>query len=179
MKLKLVDMALFVGLVLGLAPWIFLKEPNAYWLIMSVTGGLLCAIAGYNAQARALGQGEPGEELLQKAWHWFRVKVLRQKVALLPSPEPMDAHQSIVPKPPLSLLSKSVQGIGLVLIIAPTLLGWKVGNDWRMGFLAVGSVLIVLARRTLPPQSPSDPPHGKELLQVAWAWVQQRLKGKL
>ena len=76
MKPRLVDLAIVVGLVLGLAPWIFLHEPNSYWLIVSVIGGLLCSIAGYNAQARAVGMGEPGEELLQKAWHWFRVKVL-------------------------------------------------------------------------------------------------------
>jgi hypothetical protein len=179
MKLKLVDLALFVGLVLGLAPWIFLKEPNSYWLIISVTGGLLCAIAGYNAQARGLGQGEPGEELLQKAWHWFRVNVLRQQIDPMPPTETAGAHQSLTPKPALSPLSKTVQGIGLVLVITPTILGWQVGNDWRMGFIALGSVFIIVARKTLPPQSPNDPPHGKELLQAAWGWLQQRLKGKL
>ncbi len=178
MKPRLVDLAIVVGLVLGLAPWIFLHEPNSYWLIVSVIGGLLCSIAGYNAQARAVGMGEPGEELLQKAWHWFRVKVLRQQVDPLPQAEPEHAHQSIVPRPSLSLLSKSVQGVGLVLVIAPTLLGWKVGNDWRMGFIAVGSVLILLARKTLPPQSPDDPPHGQELLQAVWVWVRRRMKDK-
>lgn len=177
--MKISDIGFLVGVSLILGPAIFEINLNKWiYYLMLLVGAILVSIAGYNAQARALGQGEPGEELLQKAWLWFRVKVLRQKVALLPSPEPMDAHQSIVPMPPLSLLSKSVQGIGLVLVIAPTLLGWKVGNDWRMGFIAVGSALIVLARRTLPPQSPSDPPHGKELLQAAWGWVQQRLKGK-
>lgn len=177
--MKLTTIMFLIGCSLLFAPWYLLDKPAFGSVLISLIGFFFLALVGYNAQASMVGQGEPGEDLLQKAWHWFRVKVLRQKVVLLPSPEPMDAHQSIVPKPPLSLLSKSVQGIGLVLIIAPTLLGWKVGNDWRMGFLAVGSVLIVLARRTLPPQSPSDPPHGKELLQVAWAWVQQRLKGKL
>jgi len=179
MKVKLVDVALVIGLVTGLGPWILMKDHQSYWLVVSVIGGLLCAVAGYNAQARAVGMGEPGEELLQKAWYWFRVKVLRQKVAPLPSPEPMDAHQSIVPKPPLSLLSKSVQGIGLVLVIVPTLLGWKVGNDLRMAFIAVGSVLIVLARRTLPPKNANDPPHGQELLQAVWGWIQKKFGGKL
>lgn len=62
--------------------------------------------------------------------------------------------------------------------IAPTLLGWQLGNDWRMGFIAVGSVLILVARKTLPLQSSLDSPHGQELLQAVWGWVQQRLKGK-
>lgn len=171
--------AIHIGLVLIFGPVVLEIHINRWiYYLMILVGVVLVSIAGYNAQARALGQGEPGEDLLQKAWHWFRVKVLRQKVVLLPSPEPMDAHQSIVPKPPLSLLSKSVQGLGLVLVIAPTLLGWKVGNDWRMGFIAVGSVLILLARKTLPPQSPDDPPHGQELLQAAWGWVQRHMKGK-
>lgn len=172
--------ALHVGLVLIFGPVILEIQINRWiYYLMILVGVVLVSIAGYNAQARAVGMGEPGEELLQKAWHWFRVKVLRQKVAPLPSPEPMDAHQSIVPKPPLSPLSKSVQGIGLVLVIAPTLLGWKVGNDWRMGFLAVGSVLIVLARRTLPPRNSNDPPHGQELIQVVWGWIQKKFGGKL
>ncbi len=122
--------------------------------------------------------GEPGEELLQKAWRWFRLKVLRQQLAPLAQPESLQSHKSIVPKPPLSLLSKTVQAVGLALVIAPTLLGWKIGHDWRMGFIAVGSLLILLARRTVPPQTPDDPPHGQELLLVAWGWVRQRLHGK-
>ena len=177
--MKISDIGFLVGASLILGPAIFEINLNKWiYYLMLLVGAILVSIAGYNAQARALGQGEPGEELLQKAWHWFRVKVLRQKVALLPSPEPMDAHQSIVPKPPLSLLSKSVQGIGLVLVIAPTLLGWKVGNDLRMAFIAVGSVLIVLARRTIPPRNSNDPPHGQELLQAVWGWIREFFWGK-
>jgi hypothetical protein len=178
MKVKLVDFALVVGLVAGLGPWILLEDPQAWWLVFSLIGGLLCSIAGYNAQARAVGLGEPGEELLQKAWHWFRSKVLRHQVGPLRLLESADAHQSIAPKPGLSLLSKLVQGVGLALVIAPILLGWQLGNDWRMGFIALGSVLILVARKTLPPKSPIDPPHGQELLQAVWGWVQQRLKIK-
>jgi len=177
MKVKLVDIALVVGLVAGLGPWISIAEPRSYWLVISIIGGVLCSIAGYNAQAKAVGLGEPGEVLLQQALHWFRIKVLRQNLEPLPPSEPLQPHQSIAPMPPLSPLSKWVQGIGLVLVIVPTLLGWKVGNDWRMGFIAVGSVLIVLARRKLPPVHPSDPPHGQELLQAVWAWVQGVFKG--
>lgn len=179
MKVKLVDIALVVGLVAGLGPWIFIAEPSSYWLVISIIGGVLCSIAGYNAQAKAVGMGETGEELLQQALRWFRIKVLRQKLEPLPQPEPFAPHQSIAPEPPLSILSKSVQGIGLVLVIAPTLLGWKVGNDTRMAFIAVGSVLIMAARSKLPPKGPNDLPHGQEWLQMVWAWVQGVFKGKL
>lgn len=178
MRVKLVDIALVAGLVSGLGPWVFLEKPGSVWLIVSVGGGLCCAIAGYNAQARATGLGEPGEELLQQAWRWFRIKVLRQKLEPSPPPEPLEPHQSIAPQPPLSTLSKSVQGIGLVLVIAPTLLGWKVGNDTRMVFIAVGSVLIMAARSKLPPKGPNDPPHGQEWLQMVWSWVHGVFKGK-
>ncbi len=171
--------AIHFGLVLIFGPVVLEIHINRWiYYLMILVGVVLVSIAGYNAQARALGQGEPGEELLQKAWHWFRVNVLRQQVDPLQPSEMTGAHQSLTPKPVLSLLSKTVQGVGLVLVIAPTLLGWKVGNDWRMGFIAVGSVLILLARKTLPPQGPSDPPHGQELLLAVWDWVQQRLKGK-
>ncbi len=176
--MKLTTQALLIGCALLFGPWYAFEKPSIGSIAIAMVGFVLLALVGYNAQASIAGLGEPGEELLQKAWHWFRVKVLRQQVAPLPPPEPLNAHQSIAPKPPLSLLSKSVQGVGLVLVIAPTLLGWKVGNDWRMGFIAVGSVLILLARKTLPPQGPSDPPHGQELLLAVWGWVQQRLKGK-
>jgi hypothetical protein len=172
--------AIHFGLVLIFGPVVLEIHINRWiYYLMILVGVVLISIAGYNAQARALGQGEPGEELLQKAWHWFRVKVLRQQVDPLNPPETANAHQSLTPKPALSLLSKTVQGIGLVLVITPTILGWQVGNDWRMGFIALGSVFIIVARKTLPPQSPNDPPHGKELLQAAWGWLQQRLKGKL
>jgi hypothetical protein len=171
--------ALHIGLLLIWGPVVLGISINRWvYYLMVLVGGVLISIAGYNAQARAVGRGEPGEELLQNAWHWFRVKVLRQNVAPLPAPESVDAHQSIAPEPPLSLLSKSVQGIGLVLVIAPTLLGWKVGNDTRMAFIAVGSVLIMAARSKLPPEGPNDPPHGQEWLQMAWAWVQRVFKGK-
>lgn len=171
--------ALHIGLLLIFGPVVLDISINrwAYYLMILV-GGVLISIAGYNAQARATGLGEPGEELLQQAWHWFRVKVLRQNVAPLPAPEPVDAHQSIAPEPPLSLLSKSVQGIGLVLVIAPTLQGWKVGNDTRMAFIAVGSVFIMAARSKLPPKGPDDPPHGQEWLQAVWWWVQGLFRGK-
>lgn len=177
--MKLTTIVLLIGCSLLFAPWYLLDKPALGSIFISLIGFVLLALVGYNAQASMVGMGEPGEELLQKAWHWFRVKVLRKQVDPLPPPEPMDAHQTIVPKPPLSLLSKSVQGVGLVLVIVPTLLGWKVGNDLRMAFIAVGSVLIVLARRTLPPQNSNDPPHGQELIQVVWGWIQKKFGGKL
>ena len=165
-----------MGCTLLFGPWYLVCEPGIGSIVFSICGFLLIAIVGYNAQASLMGMGEPGEELLQQAWRWFRIKVLRQKLEPLPQPEPLEPYQSIAPEPPLSMLSKSVQGIGLVLVIAPTLLGWKVGNDTRMAFIAVGSVLIMAARRKLPPTEPNDPPHGQEWLQGVWAGVQRAFK---
>lgn len=174
MKLVNIGMILGAGLIL-LPPVLDLKINHWIYYLMSLIGGILCTISGLSAQASSVGMGETGEALLQQALRWFRIKVLRQKLEPLPQPEP---HQSIAPQPPLSTLSKSVQGIGLVLVIAPTLLGWKVGNDTRMAFIAVGSVLIMAARSKLPPKGPNDPPHGQEWLQMVWAWVQGVFKGK-
>lgn len=176
--MKLLTLALVMGCTLLFGPWYLVSEPGIGSIVFSICGFLLIAIVGYSAQASLMGMGEPGEELLQQVWHWFRIKVLRQKLEPLSTPKPLEPHQSIAPEPPLSLLSKSVQGIGLVLVIAPTLLGWKVGNDTRMAFIAVGSVLIMAARSKLPPEGPNDPPHGQEWLQMAWAWVQRVFKGK-
>ena len=177
--MKLLTLALVMGCALLFAPWYLISEPGIGSIALSICGFVLIAIVGYNAQASLMGMGEPGEELLQQAWRWFRVKVLRQKLEPLPQPEPLEPHQSIAPEPPLSMLSKSVQGIGLVLVIAPTLLGWKVGNDTRMAFIAVGSVLIMAARSKLPPKGPNDLPHGQEWLQMVWAWVRGVFKDKL
>ena len=177
MKLVNIGMILGAGLIL-LPPVLDLKINHWIYFLMCLIGGILCTISGLSAQASSVGMGETGEELLQQAWRWFRIKVLRQKLEPLPQPEPLEPHQSIAPEPPLSMLSKSVQGIGLVLVIAPTLLGWKVGNDTRMAFIAVGSVLIMAARSKLPPKGPNDPPHGQEWLQMVWSWVQGVCKGK-
>ncbi len=176
--MKLTSLALIIGCALLFGPWYFFDQPGLKAIFISIIGFVLIAIVGYNAQAGFVGLGEPGEDLLQQAWRWFRVKVLRQDVPPLPAPEPANAHQSIAPMPPLSPLSKGVQGIGLVLVIAPTLLGWRAGHDWRMAFIAIGSVLIMLARRKLPPKYPDDPPHGQELLQVVWSWVRGVFKGQ-
>jgi hypothetical protein len=178
MKLVNIGMILGAGLIL-LPPVLDLKINHWIYYLMCLIGGILCTISGLSAQASSVGMGETGEELLQQAWRWFRIKVLRQKLEPLPQPEPLEPHQSIAPEPPLSMLSKSVQGIGLVLVIAPTLLGWKVGNDTRMAFIAVGSVLIMAARRKLPPTEPNDPPHGQEWLQMVWARVRGVFKDKL
>jgi hypothetical protein len=170
MKLVNIGMILGAGLIL-LPPVLDLQIDHWIYYLMCLIGGILCTISGLSAQASSVGMGETGEELLQQALRWFRIKVLRQELEPLP-------HQSIAPEPPLSMLSKSVQGIGLVLVIAPTLLGWKVGNDTRMAFIAVGSLFIMVARTKLPPRDAQDPPHGQELLQAAWRWIEQRLTGK-
>lgn len=48
-----------------------------------------------------------------------------------------------------------------------------------MVFIAVGGVLIMAARRKLPPTKPNDPPHGQEWLQGVWAGVQKAFKRNL
>lgn len=177
--MKLTDVGYLIGLGLIVGPVLTDVSINRWlYYVMILVGAVLVSIAGYNAQAKAVGMGETGEQLLQQAWRWFRVNVLKQDVPPLPAPEFADAHRSMAPLPPLSLLSKSVQGIGLVLVIASTLLGWKVGNDTRMAFIAVGSLLIMAARSKLPSKGPNDPPHGQEWLQAVWGWVQSVFKGK-
>jgi hypothetical protein len=176
--MKLITITLILGCALLFGPWYLFNQPSQGSIFLSILGFVLISIVGYNAQANMTGLGEPGEAMLQKALRWFRIKVLRQDLPPLSLPDPLAAHKSITPLPPLSPLSKWVQGVGLVLVIAPTLLGWKGGNVWRMAFIAIGSVLIVLARRRLPPEFPSDPPHGQEFLQAVWARVQSLFIGK-
>jgi hypothetical protein len=176
--MKLITITLILGCALLFGPWYLFDQPSQGSIFLSILGFVLISIVGYNAQANMTGLGEPGEDMLQKALRCFRIKVLRQDLPPLSLPDPLAAHQSITPLPPLSPLSKWVQGVGLVLVFIPTLFGWKVGNDWRMAFIAIGSVLIVLARRKLPPKHPNDPPHGQELLQAVWQRLESWIRGK-
>lgn len=68
MKVKLTTLALIIGLILGLGPWIFIEQPSRFWVWISLVGVVLASIAGYNAQAGMIGLGEPGEDLLQSWW---------------------------------------------------------------------------------------------------------------
>lgn len=67
MKIKLTTLARVVGIAMCLGPWLFLEEPGKYWYWTSLLGAVLASIAGYNSQAKMMGMGEPGEELL-RSW---------------------------------------------------------------------------------------------------------------
>jgi kynurenine formamidase len=63
MKIKLTDIAFVLGLLLIFGPWLIGGE-GAIWYVGYLLGAVLLAIAGYDAHAHMLGQGRPGEELL-------------------------------------------------------------------------------------------------------------------
>lgn len=63
--MRLTTIALIFGLVAGLFPWFFVDDPSWFWYFVSLGGGILVAIAGFDSQARLLGMGEPGESILQ------------------------------------------------------------------------------------------------------------------
>ncbi|MBN9412038.1 MAG: hypothetical protein J0H69_23075 [Burkholderiales bacterium] len=72
MKPKLTSIALVVGLSAALGPWIFLEIPSKHWYWFSLCGLGIAAVAGYDSQARMLGLGDPGENLLEVAFRWAR-----------------------------------------------------------------------------------------------------------
>jgi hypothetical protein len=76
--MKLTSIVLSLGLSMALGPWIFIENPPKFWLWISITGLVLASVSGYNAQARMIGLGEPGEDLLQSWWRSIK-KWLRNK----------------------------------------------------------------------------------------------------
>jgi len=78
--MKLADIALFVGAALILVPPVFDLPIRgwSYYLFVCV-GAVLCAISGYNAQAKMTGLGEPGEDILRRTLLWLKVKILRRR----------------------------------------------------------------------------------------------------
>jgi hypothetical protein len=78
MKLRLTDLALIVGMSLILGPW--LLDLHAGWPVYVgyLVGTILLAIAGYDAQAHMLGQGNPGEKLLRTGLDWTKSKLHRE-----------------------------------------------------------------------------------------------------
>jgi hypothetical protein len=74
MKTKLTTVALYVGLAMGLGPWVLLETPSSGWVWVSIFGGVLVSIAGYDAKASMVGMDEPGEKLLQGWWKWVKAK---------------------------------------------------------------------------------------------------------
>lgn len=173
--MKLSMIALHVGLFLIFGP--LLLDWNVHkWIYygMCVVGLLLCAIAGYNAQAIAVGMDKPGEKLLYEGWRWFKQHVLRIHVAPEPLPDPMQPHhESVVPKPPRSLLSKVVLVLGIVMLLMPITFWPSMSTFPKFTLLIVGSFLVMVSRRNFPPQGEQDSPHGQEVLQVWWFWLKQ------
>lgn len=79
--MKLTDIALFVGAALILVPPVFELSIRGwkYYALVCI-GALLCAVSGYNAQAKMMGLGEPGEDLLKEIWLWIKVNILRRRL---------------------------------------------------------------------------------------------------
>jgi hypothetical protein len=74
MKLRLTDFASIVGISLILGPWLFDLRAGGLVYFGYLVGTVLLAIAGYDAQAHMLGQGNPGEKLLQSGLNWLKSK---------------------------------------------------------------------------------------------------------
>lgn len=169
---KLVTIVFVIGLAFAMGPWIFLENPSRYWYVATILGLGAASIAGYNAQARMIGLGEPGEELLQKGWRWFKYRVLRRPVESESTGDAVkQPHHSMPHKPERSALSRGVFITGVALAAIPILLGAAIENKVAYTFVGIGCVLMMIARRNIPPDGPADPPHGRELLQVWWAWL--------
>lgn len=79
MKVRITTLLALLGLILGLGPWLFLDNPSTGWYWVSLVGGLMVAYAGYDAQAKMIGLGEPGELALQKAVRRVRAFLFRDR----------------------------------------------------------------------------------------------------
>lgn len=73
--MKLTTIALLVGIVTGLFPWLYIDEPSWGWYLVSLAGGVLVAIAGFDSQAKLLGMQEPGEDLLRSWAKWLQKRI--------------------------------------------------------------------------------------------------------
>ncbi|MDO9358334.1 MAG: hypothetical protein Q7T70_04990 [Polaromonas sp.] len=72
MKFRKTDVALLFGVVMIAGP-IFLEwSLGLGWYIGALIGVILVSIAGYDAQARLLKMGAPGEDLLERLWAKLR-----------------------------------------------------------------------------------------------------------
>ena len=68
MKLRLTDICLVIGLSLIFGPiyFDFINEINGFIIYFGfLLGTVLTSIAGYDALASMIGNGHPGEEILQ------------------------------------------------------------------------------------------------------------------
>lgn len=74
MKLRLTNFAWIVGVLLILGPWLLDLHVGGFVYFGYLVGTILLAISGYDAQAHMLGQGNPGEKLLQSGLNWLKSK---------------------------------------------------------------------------------------------------------
>jgi len=75
MKFRMTDLALIIGVSLIAGPLVMGWPLGVVWYIGALIGVVLVSIAGYDAQARMLKMGAPGEDLLQKFWAVFKQKI--------------------------------------------------------------------------------------------------------
>lgn len=75
MKIRKTDLALMVGAVLIAGPLLMGWSLGMAWYIGALLGVVLASIAGYDAQARMLKMGSPGEDLLQRFWAIVKQKI--------------------------------------------------------------------------------------------------------
>lgn len=75
MKIRKTDLALMVGVALIAGPLLLGWPLGVAWYIGALLGVILVSLAGYDAQARMLKMGTPGEDLLQKLWDNFKRKI--------------------------------------------------------------------------------------------------------
>ena len=64
-----------VGVALIAGPLLLGWPLGVAWYIGALLGVILVSLAGYDAQARMLKMGTPGEDLLQKLWDNFKRKI--------------------------------------------------------------------------------------------------------
>ena len=74
MNFRKTDVALIVGVTLIAAPILLEWKLGIGWYLGALLGVVLVSIAGYDAQARMLKMGTPGEDLLDRLWEKLRKK---------------------------------------------------------------------------------------------------------
>ena len=72
MKFRKTDVALLFGVVMIAGPILLEWSLGLGWYRGALIGVILVSIAGYDAQARLLKMGTPGEDLLERLWAKLR-----------------------------------------------------------------------------------------------------------
>ena len=72
MKFRKTDFAFIAGVSLIVGPIVFGWPVGVVWYLGAIVGVVLLALAGYDAQARMLKMGSPGEDFLDRLWACVR-----------------------------------------------------------------------------------------------------------